>query len=370
MRQTLVSEHKAAELAKPPGSAAGKPPSASDIRTAQRVASERQARLGLIAEILRGAERDRYDHFLSNGFPVWKGTNYYYDRYRPGLGTAMAGVFVVLGGGFHYLAMYMSWKRQTEFVERYIKFARQTAWGENLGIAGAGRANSGPATPAESDAGEEEEYQPRNRRERRLQQRGTRREQGKKAAPKKKAVPARSEETQGGPAGARKRVVAENGKVLVVDSLGDVYLEEEDEEGNVDMFLLDVSLVPHEPASHLVFYFDETGVADTNVTQPTEIAKPTIKDTAVIRLPAWALRSTLGRLLPSKADDKAEEHVVVQQAADDATDDSDPPQATPSTGSDAGDFEMVDRSVESLDKAKTTGAQAQSGGKKRRGKKR
>lgn len=244
VRQTLVSEHKAAELAKPPGSAAGKPPSASDIRTAQRVASERQARLGLIAEILRGPERDRYDHFLSNGFPVWKGTNYYYDRYRPGLGTAMAGVFVVLGGGFHYLAMYMSWKRQTEFVERYIKFARQTAWGENLGIAGAGRANSGPATPAESDAGEEEEYQPRNRRERRLQQRGTRREQGKKAAPKKKATPARSEEAQGGPAGARKRVVAENGKVLVVDSLGDVYLEEEDEEGNVDMFLLDVSPVP------------------------------------------------------------------------------------------------------------------------------
>lgn len=61
---------------------------------------------------------------------------------------------------------------------------------------------------------------------------------------------------------------------------------------------------------------------------------------------------------------------MVQQAADDATDDSDLPQATPSTGSDAGDFEMVDRSVESLDKAKTTGAQAQSGGKKRRGKKR
>ena len=364
MRQTLVAEHKAAELKKAPGERAGKPPSASEIRTAQRVASERQTRLGLIAEILRGPERDRYDHFLSNGFPVWKGTNYYYDRYRPGLGTAMAGVFVVLGGGFHYLAMYMSWKRQTEFVERYIKFARQTAWGENLGIPGAARA-SGPATPADSDAGEEEEFQPRNRRERRLQQRGTRREQGKKAAPKKKAASPKSEETQGGPAGARKRVVAENGKVLVVDSLGDVYLEEEDEEGNVDMFLLDVSLVPHEPGAHLSSFlhlFVQPGVADTNVMQPTEIAKPSIKDTAVIRLPAWALRSTLGRLLPFKAEDKAEEHVVVEQAADDATDDSDPPQATPSTGSDAGDFEMVDRSVESIDKAKTTGAQAKSGG--------
>lgn len=59
---------------------------------------------------------------------------------------------------------------------------------------------------------------------------------------------------------------------------------------------------------------------------------------------------------------------MVEQAADDASD-SDPPQPTPSTGSDVGDFEMVEKSVESLDKAKTTGTQAQGGGKKRRGKK-
>ena len=227
----------------------GKPPSEAEIRSAQRVASERQTRLGLIAEILRGPERDRYDHFLSNGFPVWKGTNYYYNRYRPGLGTAMFGVFLVMGGAFHYLAMYMSWKRQREFVEWYIKIARQTAWGENLGIAGvgvgaSGGAGRGSATPADSDAGDDEEYQPRNRRERRMQQRETRREHGKKA-PKRKAASAKADEPQGGPTGARKRVVAENGKVLVVDSLGDVYLEEEDEEGNVDTFLLDVSPFTH-----------------------------------------------------------------------------------------------------------------------------
>ena len=43
-----------------------------------------------------------------------------------------------------------------------------------------------------------------------------------------------------GPQGAKKRVVAENGKVLVVDSRGDVYLEQEDEDGNSAEFLLDV----------------------------------------------------------------------------------------------------------------------------------
>ncbi len=45
----------------------------------------------------------------------------------------------------------------------------------------------------------------------------------------------------GGPTGSKKRVVAENGKVLVVDSLGDVYLEQQDEDGNTAEYLLDVS---------------------------------------------------------------------------------------------------------------------------------
>lgn len=44
-----------------------------------------------------------------------------------------------------------------------------------------------------------------------------------------------------GAAGPRKRVVAENGKVLVVDSVGNVYLEQADEEGDTHEFLLDVS---------------------------------------------------------------------------------------------------------------------------------
>lgn len=60
---------------------------------------------------------------------------------------------------------------------------------------------------------------------------------------------------------------------------------------------------------------------------------------------------------------------MVEHVADDASD-SEPAQPTPSTGSDVGDFEMVSKSVESLDKAKTTGSQVQGGGKKRRGKKR
>lgn len=41
--------------------------------------------LGLLNRILRDERRDRYNHFLSHGFPRWRGTGYFYQRYRPGL---------------------------------------------------------------------------------------------------------------------------------------------------------------------------------------------------------------------------------------------------------------------------------------------
>jgi hypothetical protein len=57
-------------------------------------------------------------------------------------------------------------------------------------------------------------------------------------------------------------VTAENGKILIVDSMGNVFLEEEDEDGDVQEYLLDVD----------------------------EIPKPTISDTGVVRLPVWLYR--------------------------------------------------------------------------------
>ncbi|CAG8502832.1 14387_t:CDS:2 [Cetraspora pellucida] len=44
------------------------------------------ALLGSITTILRSPEsRERYDFFLRNGVPKWRGTGWYYNRYRPGL---------------------------------------------------------------------------------------------------------------------------------------------------------------------------------------------------------------------------------------------------------------------------------------------
>ncbi len=94
-----------------------------------------------------------------------------------------------------------------------------------------------------------------NRKMRRLQERDAKKEAAKEAqgGRRGKKAPASGPgsgtatplpaPTGSGPTGSKKRVVAENGKVLVVDSLGDVYLEQQDEEGNTAEYLLDVSFL-------------------------------------------------------------------------------------------------------------------------------
>ncbi|RDX55593.1 DnaJ-domain-containing protein [Lentinus brumalis] len=95
-------------------------------------AHERFARLGVVAAILRDpAKRERYDFFYKNGVPVWRGTGYYYSRFRPGLGTVI--VFLVLiSSGIQYLVQKMNYNRDLKRIEWIIGQARQAAWGTKL----------------------------------------------------------------------------------------------------------------------------------------------------------------------------------------------------------------------------------------------
>ena len=207
-------------------------------------------RLSVVANVLKGENRDRYDHFLKNGFPKWRGTGYYYQRYRPGLGSVMLGMLVVMGGGMHYFALVMAWKRRREFVERYIRHARRTAWGDDTGIQGIPGVDATPTPPPVNteqwDDSDEapQEMAPMNRRQKRAMEKENRKDKKttvvKKARKSGISTPVEAQLTSG-PQGAKKRIVAENGKVLVVDSAGNVFLEEESEEGQKQEFLLDVS---------------------------------------------------------------------------------------------------------------------------------
>ncbi|KAJ7638894.1 DnaJ domain-containing protein [Roridomyces roridus] len=93
---------------------------------------ERFARLGVISTILRNKEsRERYDFFYKNGVPKWRGTGYYYSRFRPGLGTAL--VFLIfVSSGFHYIIQRINYRTDIERIDRFVKAAQQAAWGPKL----------------------------------------------------------------------------------------------------------------------------------------------------------------------------------------------------------------------------------------------
>jgi len=95
-------------------------------------AQERFARLGVVGSILRSQEgRERYDFFYKNGVPRWRGTGYYYSRFRPGLGTVLT-FLTVLTTGLHYIVQHMNFKRDLNRVERILEQAKLAAWGPKM----------------------------------------------------------------------------------------------------------------------------------------------------------------------------------------------------------------------------------------------
>ena len=276
-------------------------PSKREINQAVKIAHERSARLNVVANILRGPLRERYDHFLKNGFPKWKGTGYYYSRFRPGLGSVLAGLFLVFGGAAHYGALILSWKRQREFVNRYIRQARRAAWGDDLGVRGIPGLDSTAASstaPAGGGVGGgdgdgEANAMPVNRRQKRMMDRENRKESKRPRARNNGNGNGNGNGTGDSntptteSTGERKRVIAENGKVLIVDGVGNVFLEEESEDGERQEFLLDID----------------------------EIQKPTLRDTMIFRLPGWCFHKTVGRITGGSGFGSAEDEVDDTTAA-------------------------------------------------------
>ncbi|KAJ1680412.1 hypothetical protein EV182_000067 [Spiromyces aspiralis] len=77
------------------------------------------ARLGSVVNILRDKHsRDRYDFYLKNGVPMWRGTGYLYHRWRPGLGVVLIGLLLFVSG-MQYLYMYLSYLRAQERIKAF-----------------------------------------------------------------------------------------------------------------------------------------------------------------------------------------------------------------------------------------------------------
>lgn len=253
-------------------------PSKREVDAAVKDAHARSARLNLVANVLRGPGRERYDHFLRHGFPLWKGTGYYYSRFRPGLGSVLAGLFLVFGGAAHYGALILSWKRQREFVHRYIRQARRAAWGDDLGVRGIPGIDGDTAAAPTPDANDQGAVA-MTRRQKRTMDKESRKEKKAPRPVARSSGTSTPTEPVTTTTGERKRVMAENGKVLIVDSIGNVFLEEQSEEGERQEFLLDVN----------------------------EIQRPSIRDTLVCKLPVWVFRKTVGRVLGSAEEEESAE---------------------------------------------------------------
>ncbi|KAK4685282.1 hypothetical protein P7C73_g4869, partial [Tremellales sp. Uapishka_1] len=95
---------------------------------------DRFARLGVIAQILRSPEkRERYNFFYKNGVPIWRGTGYYYSRFRPTLLHVVA-FLVGLTSLLHYLVMQLNYNKDIKRVEYFENTAKVSAGSKKDGV--------------------------------------------------------------------------------------------------------------------------------------------------------------------------------------------------------------------------------------------
>jgi hypothetical protein len=86
-----------------------------------------------IAAILKDEEgRRKYDLHLSKGFPIWRGSGYYYKKYRPGLWSVLFIVILFIsnvqywsGWGIYLMGKYIENEESTPVVSRKKKTVKR-----------------------------------------------------------------------------------------------------------------------------------------------------------------------------------------------------------------------------------------------------
>ncbi|KAI5948621.1 hypothetical protein KGF57_005366 [Candida theae] len=99
---------------------------------ARKKAEEKYAILSSVNNILRDAARkERYDYFLSKGFPKWKGTGYLYSKFRPGLVLTVVVVYILVGA-LHYFALKINRRQSFKRVAEYKNQIKNQAWNGSI----------------------------------------------------------------------------------------------------------------------------------------------------------------------------------------------------------------------------------------------
>lgn len=98
-------------------------------RAEKKKAEERFQTLSLVSNILRDQSlRQRYDFFLQKGFPKWKGTGYYYSRFRPGFGLTLFVLYVLISG-LQYVSLKINRKQDYKRIAQMKEEIKLQAWG-------------------------------------------------------------------------------------------------------------------------------------------------------------------------------------------------------------------------------------------------
>ena len=97
-------------------------------RSEKKKADERFQRLSLVGNILRDQSlKRRYDYFYSKGFPKWKGTGYYYSKFRPGIVFTLF-ILYILVSVFHFFALKINRKQAYKRIEDMKNMIKTQAW--------------------------------------------------------------------------------------------------------------------------------------------------------------------------------------------------------------------------------------------------
>lgn len=95
----------------------------------KKTAEERFQRLSSVGNILRDQSlKRRYDYFHSKGFPRWKGTGYYYSKFRPGV-ILTCTILYILVGVIHFVALKIGRKQDFKRLRDLKEQIKKQAWG-------------------------------------------------------------------------------------------------------------------------------------------------------------------------------------------------------------------------------------------------
>ncbi|EGW34195.1 uncharacterized protein SPAPADRAFT_54369 [Spathaspora passalidarum NRRL Y-27907] len=98
-------------------------------RKEKKNAEDRFQRLSLVGNILRDKSlKRRYDYFYDKGFPKWKGTGYYYSKFRPGVVFTFAILYIIVGT-FQYISLRINRKQDYKRILDLKNELINQAWG-------------------------------------------------------------------------------------------------------------------------------------------------------------------------------------------------------------------------------------------------